>query len=648
MVDVKYVVTEWEAMTNGLSSLRGMNSQSTFGGAFKELKEVSKLLQQAKATIRELDCDNDITFVHEDYRNEYDTLLSKFDTLGSFRAGGIVDETIDQPFFSDLDLFAGALHNAQIEKIGVPNLLGLVEPVLPSLIPNPQNMAITQDYEPEQQEKKLVSLKDLFEAGDAYWGSKVKEEYEEYVDKNGDNKSLEMYIKENLLKSRDFKYKSIKDNQELIELLADVGSLYGTGTAHALGEVQSALQKKDVFSGKDLTDKEAKGKLYMALLNLIPGYGLFKRAAKGGKVSKATLNGSLKEARVLKVKGSKIYNKSGELKKAKSAYKSETLTKHLFSMPRWTEKFGVSKAVDELKSLIQKVSKAEVSAAKGVKGKEGAKLKENQHLNINKGDAAQPMPAPKDVQVKESQLKGVNLTDNNVHATVKQQQAKTQHPSNKKGYNGNEVKEVEAPKVKEQYHQQTADGEQVRVDLNPPVIKNNGTKGTGKDKGVSETNLRNIDDFIDGNKKFDEVIEDFAKVYKERVDLNKPWSWDDTIPGGDSLSSAQKRKIKEIAIEKEHIPEIKVTQADGMRYGFADFASAGVVEETVQLPERFWKLKDKKQFKWLDEQIGGTRKGMTWHHTEVPGKMELVPFGIHNITLHNGGRTKGMWADAPR
>ncbi|MGG3233520.1 hypothetical protein ABEP17_08470 [Priestia flexa] len=80
------------------------------------------------------------------------------------------------------------------------------------------------------------------------------------------------------------------------------------------------------------------------------------------------------------------------------------------------------------------------------------------------------------------------------------------------------------------------------------------------------------------------------------------------------MSSAQKRKIKEMAIEKEHIPEIKVTKADGMRYGFADFASAGVVEKSVQLPERFWKLSDKEQFKWLAEQIGGTRKGMTWRH----------------------------------
>ena len=38
----------------------------------------------------------------------------------------------------------------------------------------------------------------------------------------------------------------------------------------------------------------------------------------------------------------------------------------------------------------------------------------------------------------------------------------------------------------------------------------------------------------------------------------------------------------------------------------------------------------------------------TWHHTEIPGKMELVDFGVHNITSHNGGRTAGMWASGPR
>ncbi|WP_317954619.1 HNH endonuclease [Paenibacillus chitinolyticus] len=28
--------------------------------------------------------------------------------------------------------------------------------------------------------------------------------------------------------------------------------------------------------------------------------------------------------------------------------------------------------------------------------------------------------------------------------------------------------------------------------------------------------------------------------------------------------------------------------------------------------------------------------------------MQLVPYGIHNITTHNGGRSTGMWADARR
>ena len=40
-----------------------------------------------------------------------------------------------------------------------------------------------------------------------------------------------------------------------------------------------------------------------------------------------------------------------------------------------------------------------------------------------------------------------------------------------------------------------------------------------------------------------------------------------------------------------------------MRYGFADFESAGVVKETQYLPENMWKMSDAEQFKWLDEQM---------------------------------------------
>ena len=167
-------------------------------------------------------------------------------------------------------------------------------------------------------------------------------------------------------------------------------------------------------------------------------------------------------------------------------------------------------------------------------------------------------------------------------------------------------------------------------------------------EGMGKANYKNIDDFIAGNKNFDDVLDDYAKIYADKINSNVDWSWNKSIHGGERLTIKQKRLIKELAIEKGYIPNVKVKKVDGMRYGFADFDSVGVVKETKYLLEEMWKLSDSEQFKWLDDKIGGHVNGYTWHHTEIPGKMELVPTGIHNIITHNGGRSKGMWADAPR
>jgi hypothetical protein len=81
---------------------------------------------------------------------------------------------------------------------------------------------------------------------------------------------------------------------------------------------------------------------------------------------------------------------------------------------------------------------------------------------------------------------------------------------------------------------------------------------------------------------------------------------------------------------------------------FADFDAAGVVKRTEYLPENLWLESDKVQFEYLNKLIGGEETGYTWHHTETPGKMELIPYGIHNMVAHNGGRSPGMWAYAKR
>lgn len=169
-----------------------------------------------------------------------------------------------------------------------------------------------------------------------------------------------------------------------------------------------------------------------------------------------------------------------------------------------------------------------------------------------------------------------------------------------------------------------------------------------KAKKIPEPNTKKIQEFIAGTKTFEEVLDEYAAVYAKVVHSNEKWNWQDDFLGSEKLTIGQQRKIKKQAIVKGFIPNVKVTKVDGMKFGFADFKGAGLVKKTVILPKELWNKSDKVQFKWLNDQIGGEVAHTTWHHTETPGKMELVDFGIHFITKHNGGRTKGMWAEGSR
>ncbi|MGP6149726.1 hypothetical protein [Priestia flexa] len=42
-------------------------------------------------------------------------------------------------------------------------------------------------------------------------------------------------------------------------------------------------------------------------------------------------------------------------------------------------------------------------------------------------------------------------------------------------------------------------------------------------KGTGNVNLKNIDEFIDGTKTFDDVVDDFARLYSEKIQTNKTW-----------------------------------------------------------------------------------------------------------------------------
>ena len=54
--------------------------------------------------------------------------------------------------------------------------------------------------------------------------------------------------------------------------------------------------------------------------------------------------------------------------------------------------------------------------------------------------------------------------------------------------------------------------------------------GSGTGEGGLDASIKNIDEFIGGNKSFDDVLDDYAKVYADKINSNQAWSWDDTIP----------------------------------------------------------------------------------------------------------------------
>ena len=134
-----------------------------------------------------------------------------------------------------------------------------------------------------------------------------------------------------------------------------------------------------------------------------------------------------------------------------------------------------------------------------------------------------------------------------------------------------------------------------------------------------------------------------SQRYADIVNSNRPWSWADDF--GVRFTGAERKAIRLEAISKGLIPE--VIYKPGTRY--PDFARAGIIQRVDTLPNNLWKAGDKAQFDWLDARIpGGRPAGTTWHHSEIPGRMELVPFGPHNIVNHSGGRSPGNWAHAPR
>jgi hypothetical protein len=129
----------------------------------------------------------------------------------------------------------------------------------------------------------------------------------------------------------------------------------------------------------------------------------------------------------------------------------------------------------------------------------------------------------------------------------------------------------------------------------------------------------------------------------ELVRSNTQWRWNTHFDT--RTTDLQQAAIRQAAIDEGLLPNVPFYRGTN----FPDFnAVPGLVTEVRTLPRDFWQLSDDVQFRYLDKLIGGHREGYTWHHSHIPGRMELVPTGIHDMYFHHGGRAPGMWAYRPQ
>ena len=174
--------------------------------------------------------------------------------------------------------------------------------------------------------------------------------------------------------------------------------------------------------------------------------------------------------------------------------------------------------------------------------------------------------------------------------------------------------------------------------------------GKGWEEPSETVNRANIAAFENGEKTFNDVVDDYAILYAEKVNSNRTWGWREISNA--HLTRTQKRKVNRRAVELGKIP--KVLKKPGTNY--LDFERSGLIYKIdgkpviFSLPQECWQWSDDHQFALLDSWLPGGKRpeGYMWHHSEQTGRMELVPFGIHNVTSHVGGRSPGMWAAGKR
>jgi predicted ribonuclease toxin of YeeF-YezG toxin-antitoxin module len=275
-MDVKYIPSDWEKMKDGIGDLIGLGRWGK--GMIDTLKDLSNNLEDAESDIANYDSDGVITFHHTSQKSRYQGLFEDFKVLHGFtgKVGDIVDRTIDQPFYEDMDAFVEAMRDLTISNYTTTNRVGATE-----------TQYVYAGYGPAQSfevPKTEVSLDDLF-SGDNYYASQMKLEYDAWKELNPDEDFSQKEYQQAVLNTRAFEYESIRNQQEDKEFWVQIGALVvivgatlicppagiALGAAYGAMELSSAVSGKDWVSGRQLGTSERWFRGLLAPLDIVPG-----------------------------------------------------------------------------------------------------------------------------------------------------------------------------------------------------------------------------------------------------------------------------------------------------------------------------------------------------------------------------------------
>ena len=305
-MDVKYIPSDWEKMKDGIGDLIGLGRWGK--GMIDELKDLSDILEDAESDIAKYDVDGAITFQHSSQKSKYQGLFEDFDVLHNFsgKVGDIVDRTIDQPFYEDMDAFVAAMRDLSISNYTTTNRIGATE-----IVHSYAGYGVPQQFEIDKAE---VSLDDLL-SGDNFYGEQMKLEYEAWRELNPDQDFSQKEYQQAVVNTRAFEYESIRNTQENKEFWFQIGALavivgatlifppagIALGAAYGAYELSSALSGKDLVSGRELDTSERWVRGALAPLDIIPGvsgltkFGSAARLARvGDNLGPAVLRSSVK------------------------------------------------------------------------------------------------------------------------------------------------------------------------------------------------------------------------------------------------------------------------------------------------------------------------------------------------------------------